>query len=121
VRKLHRLASWLPRLWPIRAAVTVPGVKDPFGTFRLIRIAVVRDLLKQSGDLPATTASDPWQVNLDLLRAAVPHARRVESVELPQRYDVRQRATRRNPWPDALSLLRAGWRARRRPRAGTAA
>jgi glycosyltransferase involved in cell wall biosynthesis len=121
VRKLHHLAGWLPRLWPIRSAVTVPGVKDPFGTFRLLRIAVVRDLLKQVGDLPVTVAGDPWQANLDLLRAAVPHARRVESVALPLRFDVRQRGTRRDPWPDAWSLLRAGWRSRRAPRTGSAA
>jgi hypothetical protein len=121
VRKLHQLAGWLPRLWPIRAAVTVPGVQDPFGTFRLLRIAVLRDLLKQVGERPMSGASDPWQANLDLLQASVPFARRVESVALPQRYDVRQRASRRDPWPDAWALLREGWRARRRPRAGSAA
>jgi hypothetical protein len=92
-------------------------VQDPFGTFRLFRIAVVRDLLKASGDAAASSAPEPWQANLDLLRAAVPHARRVESVALPLRYDVRQRATRREAWPDAWALLREGWRARRRPRA----
>jgi glycosyltransferase involved in cell wall biosynthesis len=112
VRKLHRLAGWLPRVPPIRTAVTVPGVKDPFGSFRLLRIAVVRDLLRTAGDRPASTAAAPWQANLDLLRAAVPHARRVESVELPMRFDVRQRASRRDPWPDAWGLLRAGWAAR---------
>ena len=121
VRKLHRLAGWLPRLWPIRSAVTIPGVQDPFGTFRLLRIAVVRDLLKEVGDLPVTTVDDPWQANLELLRAAVLHARRLESVALPLRFDVRQRATRRDPWPDAWSLLRAGWRSRGTPRAGNVA
>jgi hypothetical protein len=121
VRKLHRLAGWLPRLWPIRGAVTVPGVQDPFGTFRLLRIAVVRDLLKQVGDLPVSSVGDPWQANLELLRAAVPHARRVESVALPLRFDVRQRASRRDPWPDAWSLLRAGWRSRGNRRTGTVA
>lgn len=117
VRKLHRLAGWLPRLWPIRGAVTVPGTQDPFGTFRLLRITVVRDLLKQAGDLPVTSVAEPWQANLELLRAAVPHARRIESLPLTTRFDVRQRPTRRDPWPDAWSLLRAGWRARRLPRA----
>jgi glycosyltransferase involved in cell wall biosynthesis len=114
VRKLHRLAGWLPRLWPIRGAVTVPGVRDPFGSFRLMRITVVRDLLRTTGDSPATVSEDTWQANLELLRAAVPHARRVESLDLPVRFDVRQRGTRRDPWPDAWALLRAGWSARRR-------
>lgn len=115
VRKLHRLAGWLSRVWPIRHAVTVPGVKDPFGSFRLLRITVVRDLLRVAGESPVSTAEDPWQANLELLRAALPHARRIESVELPQRFDVRQRESRRDPWPDAWALLRAGWAARGRP------
>lgn len=114
VRKLHRLATWLPRVWPIRDAVTVPGVKDPFGSFRLLRITVVRDLLRASGERPLTQADTPWQVNLELLRAASAQARRVETVQLPLRYDVRPRETRRDPWPDAWALLRAGWAARGR-------
>ncbi len=116
VRKLHRLARWLPRVWPIRQAVTVPGVKDPYGSFRLIRIAVVRDLLKAAGDLPVTQAPEPWQANLEYLQAAVAEARRVEQVALPLRFDVRQRETRRDPWPDAWALLRAGWASRGRQR-----
>lgn len=116
VRKLHRLAAWLPRVPRVSRAVTVPGVRDPFGSFRLMRITVVRDLLRAAGDAPVTGAEAPWQANLELLRAAADVARRVESVELPQRYDVRQRATRRDPWPDAWALARAGWADRgRRP------
>ena len=114
VRKLHQLAGWLPRVWPIRKAVTVPGVKDPFGSFRLMRIAVVRDLLKVAGDLPATQADATWQANLEYLQAAAAQARRVENVPLPLRFDVRQRDSRRDPWPDAWALLRAGWAARGR-------
>lgn len=121
VRTLHRLAGWLPRLWPIRDAVTVPGVTDPFGSMRLMRIAVVRDLLRAAGDLPATQASATWQANLDYLRAAAAQARRVENVALPLRFDLRQRATRRDPWPDAWALVREGWAARGRPRPPTVA
>ena len=114
IRKLHRLAGWLPKVWPIRGAVSVPGVKDPFGSFRLMRITVVRDLLKAAGDAPATQAAEPWQANLEYLQAAVAQARRTEAVPLPLRFDVRQRGTRRDPWPDAWALLRAGWAARGR-------
>ena len=56
-----------------------------------------------------------WQANLDFLRAAVAHARRVENVALPLRFDVRQRETRRDPWPDAWALAREGWASRSRP------
>ena len=116
IRKLHGLVRWLPRLWPIRAAVTVPGVQDPFGTFRLLRITVVRDMLKAGGDRPASTAETPWQANLELLQAAAAQARRIEAVPVATRFDVRERETRRDPWPDAWALARAAWAARRRPR-----
>lgn len=114
IRKLHQLVGWLPKVWPIRKAVTVPGVKDPFGSFRLMRITVVRDLLKVAGDLPATQAAEPWQANLEYLQAAVAQARRVENVALPLRFDIRVRGTRRDAWPDAWALLRAGWAGRGR-------
>ncbi len=120
VRRLHRLAGWLPRLWPIRAGVTVPGIADPYGSFRLMRITVVRELLRVAGELPASLALEPWQANLEYLRAAVPHARRVESVPLPLRFDVRPRRTRKDAWPDAWGLLKAGWASRRGSRANVA-
>lgn len=115
LRKLHDLVRWLPRLWPLRKAVTVPGVPDPFGTFRLLRITVVRDLLKATGDAPASRADDPWQANLEYLQAAAAQARRVESVALPVRFDIRERTTRRDPWPDAWALAKSAWAARKRP------
>jgi glycosyltransferase involved in cell wall biosynthesis len=115
VRRMHRLASWLPRVWPIRHAVTVPGVRDPFGSYLLMRVTVVRELLRLSGDLPFSKAEAPWQANLDLLRDAATQARRLEAVPVTARFDVRQRATRRDPWPDAWGLLRAAWANRARP------
>jgi glycosyltransferase involved in cell wall biosynthesis len=115
VRKLHRLAGLLPRVWPIRGAVTVPGVKDPFGSFRLMRITVVRELLRLSGDLPFSKADATWQANLELLRDAAEQARRVETVEVASRFDVRQRGSRRDAWPDAWGLFRAAWANRSRP------
>ena len=115
IRKLHDLVRWLPRVWPIRRMVTVPGVRDPFGTYRLMRITVVRDLLQVAGEGPASTATDPWQANLEYLQAAAPHARRLETVPLPVRFDVRERESRRDPWPDAWGLAKAAWAARGRP------
>ena len=116
LRKLHRLVGLLPRLWPIRSSVSVPGVRDPWGTYRLMRIAVVRDLLRATPEPTAASVAAPWQANLELLRDALPHARRLETVAVAPRFDVRQRESRRDPWPDAWGLLRNGWAARgRRP------
>ena len=115
VRKFAKLSRFLPAMWPIRAFVTVPGVKDPFSGLRLLRISVVRDLLQERGD-PAFTDAAVCAVNVELTRAAVRLARRVEKVQLEPRWDLRPRASRVRPWTDALELVRRGWTARsRRP------
>ena len=100
VRTLRRIAPWLTRPF-----VSVAGVRDPFGTLRLYRVSVIRDLVKERGELPLL-AGDGWSANVDLLLRAAPHARRVETVELAPRYDVRSRETRVRTWNDAMSLLR---------------
>jgi glycosyltransferase involved in cell wall biosynthesis len=118
VRKLAQLTRWLRRVWPVRSFITVPGVKDPFGGFRLLRISIVRDMLKEQGDLPV--AKTPvWATNVELLRSAVRLARRSESVPLESRWDVRARESRVKPWPDVIDLAKRGWAARskRPPRA----
>jgi glycosyltransferase involved in cell wall biosynthesis len=101
VRRLRWLGSW-----SLRLSAAVPGVADPFGALRLYRISLIRDLLKAAGDDPIVTG-EGWGVNLELLRRAAPLARRLETVALDQRYDVRERATRIKPWADGLALLRS--------------
>jgi hypothetical protein len=51
---------------------------------------------------------------VDLLLRAAAHARRLETVELSPRYDVRPRETRVRPWNDAMALLRFARAARGR-------
>ena len=111
VRKFAKLTRFLPAVWPIRPFLTVPGVKDPFAGLRLLRITVVRDLLQERGDRPFTDAA-VCAVNVELTRAAVRLARRVETVRLEPRWDLRPRASRVRPWPDAFELVRRGWAAR---------
>lgn len=108
---------WLQRLapWAVRPFVRVPGVADPFGTFRLYRVAMIRDLIKAAGDRPIVAGAG-WAANLDLLVRVTPLARRTETVVVEPRYDLRPRATRIRPWADAMSLFRYGRGARgRRP------
>jgi glycosyltransferase involved in cell wall biosynthesis len=102
VRRMRWIASWA-----MRASGPVPGVVDPFGALRLYRIALIRDLLKESGDRPIVRG-DCWSANLSLLRRTVPLARRLETVALDARYDVRARESRIRPWSDGLKLFRAG-------------
>jgi glycosyltransferase involved in cell wall biosynthesis len=108
VRRLRRVAPWV-----LRPFASVPGVSDPFGAFRLYRVSVIRDLIKQRGDAPVVDGSG-WAANVDLLISASKHARRVETVEVAPRYDLRPRASRVRPWADAVSLFRFGRIARAR-------
>ena len=101
----------------MRAAGSVPGVADPFGAMRLYRISLIRDLIKECGDAPIVRGQG-WAANLDLLRRTAPLARRMETVPLEPRYDVRARETRIRPWSDGLALFRMG-RAPRPRKAGS--
>jgi len=99
--------------WALRPFVRVDGVRDLTGSMRLVRISVLRDALRQSGEA-RVCEGDSWTANADLLLRLVPHARRVESVPMEPTYGVRMRETRRVTVRDALATLRWGWRARGR-------
>jgi glycosyltransferase involved in cell wall biosynthesis len=113
VRRLRRLGRWL-----IRPFVRVSGVSDPLGSYRLMRIAVVRDLLKESGDARLLKA-DGWAANVELLAKAARFARRIEVVPLEPRYDLRPRSTRVRPFAGAVDLYRFGRATRARRAAPT--
>ncbi len=108
VRRLRRVAPWV-----LRPFVRVPGVNDPFGSFRLYRVSVLRDALKSASSSPIVS-SEGWAANVDLLLSLYPHARRVETLSLAPRYDLRPRDSRVRPWADAMSLFRFGRSARSR-------
>lgn len=112
VRRLQWVAPWV-----LRPFVSVPGVRDPFRSFRLYRIQLLRELIRELGDQPLVSA-EGWAGNVDLLMRAARIARRMETVELPPRYDLRPRESRIRPWSDALSLYRFGRVARSRSVAG---
>ncbi|MGQ0649506.1 MAG: glycosyltransferase family 2 protein [Gemmatimonadaceae bacterium] len=108
VRRLRQMAPWA-----LRAFVKTPGIADPFGSFRLYRVSVIRDALKALGDSPLV-GSAGWAANVDVLLSLVPHARRVETVPLEPRYDLRPRDTRVRPLADAWALFRYGQQAKSR-------
>ncbi|HEX6534072.1 MAG TPA: glycosyltransferase family 2 protein [Gemmatimonadaceae bacterium] len=103
VRRLRRIAPWITRPF-----LRVPGVSDPFGTFRLYRIAVMRDVVKEAGEAPIVHWSG-WAANVELLLAAARAARRIETVPLDARYDLRPRETRVRAVAGAMDLYRFGW------------
>ena len=99
-RRLRRVAPWI-----LRPFVRVPEITDPFGSLRLYRVSLIRDLLKTLGDKPLVEG-DGWAANVDLLVRASKFARRIETVSLDARYDLRPRESRVRPLRDALSLFR---------------
>lgn len=108
VRRLMRVAPWI-----LRPFVKVEGVKDPFASFRLVRVAVVRDMLKAAGTEPIV-GGEGWTTNVDFLLRAIQHTRRIDTVPLAPRWDVRPRESRIRPMAAAMELFRYGRGARRR-------
>ena len=109
-RLLRRVAPWVTRPF-----VSVPGITDPVGSYRLYRITVIRDLLKEAGDSPVV-ASEGWAANVEMLVKAARFARRMETLPVDPRYDLRERPTRVRPLTDLVTLYRYGWSARGRQR-----
>lgn len=108
VRRLMRVAPWI-----LRPFVRVEGVKDPFTSFRLVRVAVVREMLKAAG-AESLVGGEGWTTNVDFLLRAIQHTRRIETVPLAPRWDVRPRESRIRPLAAAMDLFRYGRGARRR-------
>jgi glycosyltransferase involved in cell wall biosynthesis len=102
VRRLRRIAPWVTR-----AAKRVSGTTDPLGSYRLYRIALIRELLKASGD-ERIVHWDGWAANIELLLKLSRYARRTETVQLESRYDLRPRESRVRPFADAVDLYKFG-------------
>lgn len=102
VRKLRGLSQWAMRL-----SAGSTGLVDPFASYRLYRISLIRELLKNDAAKPLAK-TDGWAANLELLLATLPLARRAERVEVASRYDLRVRDSRIRPFADAMALYRFG-------------
>jgi len=101
VRLLRRVAPYVTRPF-----IDVPGVRDPFGTLRAYRISIIRDVLRQLGDA-RMARGDGWAANVEMLARCGAFARRIETVAMTPRYELRPRGTRIRPWRHALSLYRS--------------
>jgi len=103
---------WAPLL--LRRAVRVPGVADTVSGFVAFRLMALRSVL-QSGK--ATLGGEGWAANAELIGRAARQARRVETVPIVERHDLRARDTRIKP----LETLRQLWRSAGKIRLGPAA
>jgi hypothetical protein len=93
--------QWVPRLLRVGG-----GVKDTVSGFIALRLVVLRQA-SRGGDAPILTTQG-WAASAELLARLAAHARRIEVVESPARYDLKQRPSRARPWHELL----AAWRAR---------
>lgn len=114
VRWLRRLIAYaLDRFeWP-------DDVSDPRSGFRAYRIICVRKALEDRGG--RLLEWEGWAANAELLQKVIPHARRIEEVEIEARPPRRQRPTRLRPLRGLAQLI-AFFRARgdRSPEVGAA-
>ena len=111
VQKLAKRLRWLSSAWPFKAFVGVPGIADPFGAYRLIRVSVARDVLKARegrvlADIPVAAA------NAELTRETARLARRVETLQLSTRWDLRPRGSRVDAWRHAVGVTKRAWATR---------
>ena len=107
-RTLRRVAPWV-----LKPFVKVPGVTDPFNSFRLFRVSVVRDLLKSVGEKPVL-GHDGWAGNVELLVKTMAFARRIEAVTLDALHGLRHRASRVHTWTAVKELYSLGRETRMR-------
>ena len=102
---LSRAHRWARRFAP--RLLRVSGVRDALSGFLALRLITLRQALKGGADQPFLT-TDGWCANAELVARLAPHARRLDTVAAPGRYDLRQRPSRVRPF----EALVAAWRAR---------
>ena len=107
-RLLRRFAPML-----LRRAVRVEGVNDIVSGFVAFRLMTLRNALRGPGAL--RLASDGWAANAELIGRAARHARRIETVPVIERHDLRPRESRIEPWIQARQVWQAGGRIRLGP------
>ena len=100
---------WIRRFAPrlLRPMLKLEQVQDPLGSFRLARISVIRDALRDCGSAPLVSGAG-WAANVELTARLARFSRRIETVPVTPRFELRPRATRVRPFADALDLYKSG-------------
>ncbi len=102
-------SRWVRRLAPrvLRPMLGLDSVADPLGSFRLARISVLRDAIRDAGGSPLVRGNG-WAAQVELTVKLARFSRRIEAVKVSPRYNLRPRATRLRPWSGALELYKSG-------------
>src|SRR5919107_3327835 len=96
-RLVRRLAPML-----LRGVVTVPGVTDLVSGFAIFRLVTLRNAFRSVPEPLLRT--NGWAANAELYSRTSRHARRVETISVIERGDLRQRESRVKYWEEALSV-----------------
>jgi glycosyltransferase involved in cell wall biosynthesis len=100
----HRLLRrWAPYI--LRGRVGVPGVSDVVSGFVAFRLIALRNAFRAADD--GLLRTEGWAANAELVGRVARHARRVETIDAVERHDLRQRASRVEPWDMAKALWRS--------------
>ncbi|MFN8651485.1 MAG: glycosyltransferase family 2 protein [Gemmatimonadales bacterium] len=99
-RLVRKYARWLLR------GVQVSGVKDIVSGYGAFRLFCLKNALRAK-EGPLLTA-EGWAANAELIGRVAGHARRIETLDVIERHDLRQRPSRIDPWPLAKQLWRVG-------------
>jgi hypothetical protein len=100
--RLRRLARALGTFFT-RAQQWPEGVTTPFDGFRAYRLYGVKRALEDAAGR-RLVRYDGWAGNAELLRTVLPHARRVEVLDVEDRADRLQRPRRERPFAAALRV-----------------
>lgn len=103
-RGRRMVRRWAPML--LRRAVRVPGVTDTVSGFVAFRLMTLRNAVRHPGT--ALLTSEGWAANAELIGRAAQHARRIETVPVIERHDLRPRESRIQPWETARQIWKAG-------------
>ncbi len=95
-------ARWLLR------GVRVSGVRDIVSGYAAFRLIGIKNALRDR-EGPLLT-SEGWAANAELIARVAQQARRVDTVDIVERHDLRQRPSRIDPWLLAKQLWREGGR-----------
>ncbi len=102
--------------WLLRSAVRAPGVSDVLSGFLAFRLATLRHALREHED--RLLVLDGWAANAELIGKIARGARRIDTVPVVERHDLRQRPSRVEPLEAALELWRARGHLRLPPPSG---
>jgi len=104
-RMVRRFAPML-----LRGRVRVPGVSDLVSGFAAFRLSTLRSAFRDGKTQILST--EGWAANAELIGRTARHARRIETVDVVERHDLRPRPSRVQPWETARQLWQEAGRLR---------